>query len=204
MKQNLLLLFVITFLSGTVTAQFPKGSMFIGGQISGGKSENTGMDQSHFSITPAIGSAIKQNLFLGADLTYGKTRYKNTVGPESKGEGYGAGIFLRQYIPISKRFFFFAQGRAGYFHERNKNTSGTFLTTSTIRGGSLTLYPGISFALGKILHIETGFNNLAVVSYSSSTSKQTGFPDQKSTNFAFSTSVGATNLNFALRIIIPK
>ena len=162
------------------------------------------MDQSYFFITPAVGIAIKQNLFLGVDLTYGKTKYENNSNPMSEGKSYGAGFFVRQYIPISKRFFFFVQGRAGYSHEKNESNSGIFQSISKTNGGSLSLYPGVSFALSKVLHIETGFNNLAFISYSSSTSKQSGFPDQKSSNFAFSTSVGATNLSFALRFIIPK
>jgi len=68
----------------------------------------------------------------------------------------------------------------------------------------LGLYPGVSFALTKALHIEAGLNNLALLNYSHGIIKQTGTPDQTSNSFNFSTSASGTNLSFALRFIIPK
>lgn len=186
----------------SANAQIPKGSIFIGGQISGGKTVNSGQKQNNFFISPAVATAIKQNLFLGVDLTYGQTKYENNSMPYSNQKGYGGGLFLRKYIPIAKRFYFFAQGRAGYSYDKSEY-SGPYISKNTSNTASLSLYPGVSFALSRVLHIETGFNNLALISYSRSTTTQTGFPDQKSSNFNFSTSVAGTSLSFALRFIIP-
>jgi hypothetical protein len=208
MERIILLSIAILLFAAITKAQITKGSTFIGGQISFSKSktksDTNAQEGSSFSFSPAIGIAIKQNLVAGIDLNYGHSEYDNGMSPVQKNNNYGGGFFLRRYVPISNRFLFFAQGRAGYGHSKAENNSNTYQSSSESNGASLSFYPGVSFALSKVLYIETGFDNLAVLSYSYGTSKQTGSPDQTSNNFAFSTGVTGTNLSFALRFIIPK
>lgn len=209
MKKCLLLSIAAIVLASFANAQITKGSLFIGGQISGYTNKNgtgsSSQTQSSFYVSPSVGTAIRQNLVLGVDLLYGHSKNENGLNPDTKGNAFGGGVFLRKYVPIVNKFYFFLQGRAGYSHEKSKGGSGSFTFSSESNNFNLGLYPGVSYALTKALHIEAGFNNLALLSYSHATSKQTGFPTQNSSsNLSFSTGVSGTNLSFALRFIIPK
>lgn len=207
--EKITLLTIAIFLFASITkAQITKGSTFIGGQISGGTSEtkngSSTQKQSSLYLSPALGTAIKQNLIAGVDVTYGRSKYDNGVNQSQKGNQYGGGIFLRRYVPLASRFYFFLQGRAGYSYDKSENSNGSFRYVNKSNSASLGLYPGVSLALTKILHIEAGLNNLVLLNYSRSTYKQPNNPDQTSNNFNFGTSVSGTNLSFALRFIIPK
>lgn len=203
------LLTLAIFLFASITkAQITKTSTFIGGQISGGtfKQENGSnvQKQSSIIISPAIGTAIKKNLIAGIDLTYAHTKYEYPPSPVSEGNSFGGGFFLRRYESIANRFYFFLQGRVGYYHDKSESTAGNTNYKNVGNNFNLGLYPGVSYALSKSLHIEVGLNNLVLLNYSYGTSKQTNSPDLKTNSFNFSTSANGTNLAFALRFIIPK
>jgi hypothetical protein len=205
--ERITLLSIAIFLFASITkAQITKGSTFIGGQISGGQTEtkngSSTQKQSSFYVSPAIGTAIKQNLIAGIDFTYGQS--KNESGYAYKTNTYGGGFFLRRYVPIATRFYFFLQGRAGYSFDKSESSNSSSNWLNKSNSVSLGLYPGVSFALTKALHIEAGLNNLALLGYSHSVSKQPNLPDQTSNNFNFRTSASGTDLSFALRFIIPK
>jgi opacity protein-like surface antigen len=208
MKKITLLSLTVLLIASISNAQITKGSTYLGGQISGStyKYENgsSSQKQSSISVSPAIGTAIKQNLIAGIDLTYAHTKNDNGFNAVIKGNDLGGGFFLRRYASIANRFYFFLQGRAGYFHEKNESTSGSSVNSNQSNNFNLGLYPGVSFALTKSLHIEAGLNNLVLVNYSHSVYKQPTSPNQTSNSFNFSTSASGTNLSFALRFIIPK
>jgi len=210
MKKILLLSVVAVLSVSIVKAQIPKGSIFIGGQISGNtyKYESSSyphpQKQNSIVVSPAIGTAIRQNLIAGIDLTYAHLKNDNGFNAVTKGNEFGGGFFLRRYASIANRLYFFLQGRAGYFHEKDESSSGSSANINQSNNFNLGLYPGISFALTRSLHVEAGLNNLVLVNYSHSTYKQQGSPDQTSNNFNFNTSASGTNLTFALRFIIPK
>lgn len=200
---------IAILLFATITkAQITKGSTFIGGQISGGKQESksgsNSQEQNTLYISPAIGTAIKQNLIAGVDLTYSHSKNESNGIPGTEWNGYGTGFFLRRYAPIANRFYFFLQGRVGYSHGKSESSSGTNKFTSNANNYELGVYPGVSFALTKSVHVEAGLNNLALISYSRAKSKETNSPGQTSSSFGFSTSASGSNLSFALRFIIPK
>jgi hypothetical protein len=206
---RIVLLSIAIFLFASITkAQITKGSTFIGGQISGityrQESGSNVQKQSSFVISPAVGTAIKQNLIAGIDLTYARTKYEYPPSPESEGNSFGGGFFLRRYAPIASRFYFFLQGRVGYYHDKSESNSGNISYKNLGNNFNLGLYPGVSYALNKSLHVEVGLNNLALLNYSYGTGTQTGSPDLKTKSFGFSTSASGTNLAFALRFIIPK
>jgi long-subunit fatty acid transport protein len=206
--ERITLLSIAIFLFASITkAQITKSSTFIGGQISGStyKQENgpSTQKQSSFVISPAIGTAIKQNLIAGVDLTYAHSKYGYSPNPV-EGNSFGGGFFLRRYASIANHLYFFLQGRAGFYHDKSKSTSSSINYENISNNFNLSLYPGVSYALTKSLHIEAGLNNLALFNYSHGTVKQTGSPDQKTNSLGFSTSATGSNLAFALRFIIPK
>jgi hypothetical protein len=113
MERFTLLTIAILLFASITKAQITKGSTFIGGQISGStfkqESGSNVQKQSSFVISPAIGTAIKQNLIVGIDFTYAHTKYEYPQGPVSEGNSFGGGFFLRRYASIANRFYFFLQ-----------------------------------------------------------------------------------------------
>ena len=210
MKKSLLFSVAAILFASMVNAQISKGSVFIGGQISGFSSKNNNgsvtQKQSNFYISPAVGIAIKQNLIAGIDVTYSRSinDYGSGGNPVNT---YGGGIFLRKYVPLSMRFNFFIQGRLGYSYDKRENGSGTNYTVAKTNNVGLSIYPGVAFALTKTLYVEAGFNNMALLSYYHYSYNQPNIPapvKNTSSNFTYNTSVSNTNFSFGLRFIIPK
>ena len=196
------LLSLILLLTITLTqAQIKKGAYFLGGSL-GIYTEKTSSDSganlvsSSFSFTPAYGRAIKDNLILGADLMAQTGTYENVIAREDR-KLFGAGIFLRKYMDLGKKFYLFAESRfSGYYEtsdavvwsypESNYNRKGF-----TVQAG---LYPGVAFAVTNKFHIETGFNNLLYVQYSKTkTDFKYSSPDTETNRFTIGSSLSSFN-----------
>jgi hypothetical protein len=177
MKKYLLLVSIATVFTLSAThAQIKKGATFLGGDISGGTSKTTSADTIYaksngFTISPVFGKAIRENLVLGIDLNTVIYTAENPSGInyDQKNRFYGGGVFLRKYKPLGNSgFSVFAQARLGVGFERveatwpnaSTNISKTFSTR-------LSAYPGLSYTISKKLQLETGFNDLIALNYSS-------------------------------------
>jgi len=163
-------------------AQISKGSTFLGGSVSfsTGESENENTstyknEGSSFSIRPQFGKAISTNKVLGVFLNYGNSNYKQVSGTSStdeKSKFYGGGIFLRNYYPLSSRFYLFGEGNLGVnFSDLERRNNSTLSSEDKTTSIGLAITPGISFAAGKKLHLEASLNNLFSMQYSSSKTK---------------------------------
>lgn len=202
---------IAVLFSVLVNAQIKKGSVFLGGDISAAtqKTETgpTTSKQSVVTISPVFGKAIKDNMVLGADLLYGHYDYESTS--EQKVDIYGAGIFLRKYKPIgSSGFYIFLQGRAGYRLQKNEVDANTpAVSVAKSHSVSLSIYPGLSYAVSKRLHLETGFNNLVSIAYSKDT-QTSGNPvvsKSQSSGFSISSSLNnVSNLYLGFRVLLSK
>jgi len=182
---SLLLLFTITL----THAQIKKGAHFLGGSL-GIYSEKTFRDTAsdlitnNFSFTPAYGRAIKDNLIFGGDLIIQTGQYESIYNNEDR-KSYGAGIFLRKYMELGKKFYLFAEGRLGGYYEKTYAVSPYFSEGNYKREGftiQAGLYPGVAFAVTNKFHIETGFNNLLYAQYSMTTTDYTGSIYNSQTN----------------------
>lgn len=212
--RKLYFLAVICLLAITIThAQIRKGSTFLGGDISASTQKSqTGTDpvlrQSGFTISPVFGKAIKDNLVLGGDLSYGHSKYDN-VGSEQKINVYGAGIFLRKYKPLgSSGFFIFLQGRAGYrYLESTIDTWTTAYDQVKNHTINISAYPGLSYAISRKLHLETGFNNVVSVNYFTEKREIAGgtVTTVKNSGFSISSSLNnISNLYLGFRVLLGK
>lgn len=199
MKQTVLLALVILFsFIGSVNAQIGKGSLWLGGGIgySSSKSDNLTPETktTNFNVNPGIGTAVKDNLIVGIDVSYSNEVDKaplyvggGSINETKKYTTYGAGVFARQYVPIVNRLYIFGQARVYYLGGKQTDEYSTVNNKTENWSTGLSFYPGVSFALTKKLHLESGFNNLFNVSYGQS--KNNGTVTAK--NFA----VGATTNN---------
>jgi hypothetical protein len=215
MERIILLSVTILLFAAITKAQITKGSVYLGGSIgaSTSKQENNNPTlegkSSWLSINPAVGIAVKNNLITGVDLKYLHGSSKNFSSQDNKRNGYGAGLFLRKYFPLSNRFYVFGQTGAGYFSQKNEyiQTPGyPFTITNKQHSISANIYPGIAIHVFKSLYLEAAFNSLLQIGYSSSTTEG-NFPSasQKQKDFSIQSSLSSGNyLNLGVRFIIPK
>lgn len=162
-------------------AQIRKGSLLFGGSIGYASYDQTDHDSfnnkterkgSTLLLSPSFAIAIADNLFAGVDLAgyEGKEKVYNPDGTkrEVKFKTAGGGIFIRKYWNLVDKLYFFGQGRVGYESFKNdiQNSEPTNPVEYT-KGHNIeaSVYPGLSFALSKKVHLESIFWNLVEVQY---------------------------------------
>jgi hypothetical protein len=217
--ERITLLSIAIFLFASITkAQITKGSVYLGGSIgaSSAKSDNSNSSvegkSSWFSINPAVGTAIKNNLIAGINLNYEHGKTENFNGNQNnKNNSYGGGFFLRKYYPLSNRIYVFGESGLRYFYQKWEylQTPGyNYTSVNKQNFVSVNLFPGLAIHVTKSFYLETTFNNLIQIGYSNSkstsnylgsitTSKQNGVSIQSSLN-------NGSYLNIGVRFIIPK
>lgn len=192
MKKISLLVTLAFFIATALQAQINKGSILVGGMLSysSQKSElsspSSTSKNSAFTISPAVGIAVKQNLIVGIGASYLRLSSSN---PETT--GYGGNIFVRKYLPLGKGFYLFGQSAAYVNHIKTEqgNLPYTFTTDNTINGG-LSFHPGVSYAVNRKIHLELDFNSILYANYSSE--KTTTMTNTGSVTTQTSTTFGIT------------
>jgi hypothetical protein len=198
MKQRFLLslLFVCSFMI-TTRAQIHKGAVWVGGSIGYNQYKDAPKDMSErdfktstLNISPAVGIAVKDNLVVGIRLNYGDTKTdNNSTIIESKGNNYGGGIFIRQYIPVVNRLYIFGEAAAGYNNTKQTDTYNVFNNGSIVKSqvttkgwsSGISVMPGIVFSVTKKFQLETSLSSLLGVTYSKTktTSEKPGTGNDK-------------------------
>jgi hypothetical protein len=158
----------------SANAQIKKGSVFLGGDIGGSIQKTKSGDittnkQNGINISPVFGKAIKDNLIFGVNAGFGIYNNDNPVNNwEYNTNSYNAGVFVRKYKNLATSgFYLFVQGGLGinYYKQKQEGLSPVnFDETRRVTVG-INAYPGISYAVSKKLHLETGFNNLLSLNY---------------------------------------
>ncbi|MBI1782097.1 MAG: hypothetical protein HYR66_12130, partial [Sphingobacteriales bacterium] len=114
-KRFLLSVASLLILTNFIEAQIAKGSLLLGGGIGFNstitKTGNTEEKQNGFFFSPALGTAIKQNVIAGGDILISHTEYASVTSEKRTYNSYGAGVFFRKYIPVANKFFIYGQGR---------------------------------------------------------------------------------------------
>lgn len=204
-------------------AQIKKGAILLGGTLGFGTSKGSTYDNNgnlsdkqsttDVTLSPSIGKAIKDNLVAGFDLSY--EGYKNNQGSDggygttTTTRGYGAGMFLRRYIPLGSGFAIFMQTRLGGTYNTQKYTSNGGAPYPYTDGKwysiDLSFYPGVAYAITKRVQLETGFANLVDVNYvhnkntTASGGSNNVISTTKSNGFGISTSL-TSQVGFAVGI----
>jgi hypothetical protein len=212
MKQRFLLSFIFVFTCMVATrAQISKGSAWLGGSIGYSQSKDktgastTSTKQNSFYISPAIGTAIKENLILGVSVSYSRYISKYGSTTDNKGRTYGGGIFLRKYWPVVNRLYIFGEAKAYYsaYRSTDKNNSTGDVKVTGWDGG-VALTPGLSYAITNNLQLETGFNSLFSTRYQKRNITN-GFSKSENSSFGSGMSLdNASQIYLGFRILINK
>jgi hypothetical protein len=174
MRKIILAIITVSLFVSSANAQIKKGSIFLGGDIGGSiqKTKSGGITtnkQNGINISPVFGKAIKDNLIFGVNAGFGIYNNDNPVNKwEYNTNSYNAGVFVRKYKNLATSgFYLFVQAGLGinYYKQKQEGLSPMdFDETKRVTVG-INAYPGISYAVSKKLHLETGFNNLLSLNY---------------------------------------
>jgi hypothetical protein len=216
-------IFTITMVCTTIVsqAQITKGSTFLGGSVfyskSENESENNGLyksENSSLGIRPQFGKAISTNKIAGLFVNYNTQNNEQSSGNNisaDKGKTYGGGIFLRNYYPLSSRFYLFGEAGLGVNFTNRERTNNSILSSEDKSTGmTLAVTPGISFAAGKKLHLEASLNNLFSMDYSTTKTKyydNAGVVSSSSKGNYFGAAANAngfSQVSLGLRWILPS
>lgn len=214
MKKLLSAVVAVLAFANFTNAQIKKGAIFLGGDISAAtqttKSPNqTSTKQNGVTISPVFGKAIKDNLILGVSAGVGLYNYNYDNNNKSKETTYNAGVFARRYKNIGNSgFYLFVQGglNSSYSKQTQQYTTTSPYTQETRRFTiGLNAYPGISYAVSKKMHLETGFNNLLALSYLNE-KRKVGTTDYNTNGFSISSSLSnaTSSLYLGFRLLLNK
>ncbi|MBL0357558.1 MAG: outer membrane beta-barrel protein [Chitinophagaceae bacterium] len=217
--------FLLTLLLVSITsfAQIKKGAYSIGADVlfAGNKTTYTNSNNSDQKNTAILlsftaGKAIKDNLFVGAGISYlsqnSKSAYTGNASSEQKFNSIGGSLWVRKYYPVLKSFYLFVNGGLSVAGISGENISSAVITQKQ-SGISMqaNLYPGISYQMHKNFFLDASINNLLSLSYSKT---KTDNKDNQgattstanSSNYALASSIGSgTNpLQIGIRWIIQK
>lgn len=212
MKKRTLLALFIAFFSLALNAQITKGSVLLGGGISGGKgtseSNNRKTVTTSFSVNPAVGLAIQANAVVGLRLSYDKSKSElddGTAENKQVSNHFGAGFFYRRYMNLSQKFYLFGEG-AVYYNQGKQETRNPWqhsdYNTSSV---GVNFYPGVAYAVSRKMHLEVGLNNLLDISYNQSETKSLSGSETKSSGLSFSTNISTSApLTVGFRFVLGK
>jgi hypothetical protein len=167
-----LLSLVILFIAVSSNAQISKGSIVLGGNLNFNSTtwDNNNWDtkekSTQISVSPSVMFIHKDNRGFGFNLDY------SHLGVSSgESNTYGAGIFLRQYKPLGKGFYFLLQEALGYdyTHAYGDSTITGSLSKNISHQVTLAANPGIAYDVLKRLQLEIIlFNNFFSANYTHS------------------------------------
>ena len=200
-------------------AQVQKGSLFLGGSLSGGsnssESASSSNKNSSWSFSPQIGKAIDLNKIIGIQIFIGGNTDESSIGavPLNKNvsTAYGLGVFYRQYYPLAVKWAMFANaGIDGRYGTGETKSNGIKTGENNSWALAAAITPGISYKAGKSIWLEAALNNLLGINYSSNklnTINENGqvIATAKQNNFNTGINIsGFNSIAIGLRWIIQK
>jgi hypothetical protein len=163
-----LLLFTTLTIAVASNAQISKGSSALGGNLSFSTATNNyasgKQKQSNIFIAPSLMMINKDNHAIGFNIYYSHLN----ADISGKSNVYGAGVFLRQYKPLGKGFYIFAQEALSYNYGKGSVDSSMYYSfvDNISNEINVTVNPGIAYDLSKRFQLELlFFNNLLSASY---------------------------------------
>lgn len=194
------------------SAQFNKGDVLLGGQLSYNSIQSDyvpSQKSNNGNFTISFGKAIKVNEVFGINLSYSPGSQKNTDPNnfyDNTFNSYSLGIFYRLYKPLSKEFYFFGEGGVNYLglSSYSKNTTGDKISSGTANGGSIYIMPGIAYRISKKFFLEVSIPNLFAVTYLSHKTALNGITQTSATFNASASFISnpLSNIGIGFRLLL--
>jgi len=167
MKKLLLLTALSVSAAISASAQISKGSAYLGGNVgysTNTTKPNTGTETkiTALGLSPSVGFAYKENrvwgLFAGYYYNQTKADYKHD------NQTYTLGAFLRQYKPLGKGFYLFAEEAASGNYTKGKTEYPNPIDSKGFNI-NLGVSPGFAYDVSKKFQLELTLSNLLYANY---------------------------------------
>ncbi|MGY5356034.1 hypothetical protein [Wenyingzhuangia sp. IMCC45467] len=205
MKKVLLsVLFLATMIMSAQETEFEspysKGNFSIGGGFTISNSENTNvngenLESENYSINPSVGFFIKDNLMIGINTGYAKTKNVNEINGtfSMETDSYALGILAVKYYKVYQSFFLNFSGAIMYGTTNITKVNNTNTYNTDEEYFVVSVSPGLSCVLNKHISLNVGFNDLLSYRYSNNNNNNdSGGGEQSSSNLY--TSLGSSSL----------
>jgi hypothetical protein len=215
--KRIILLASLSMIISCSQAQITKGSILLDGSINfySDKTDKTSSNKQTYGIdlASAIGIALKDNQIYGIGLSYGYDQTKGSDYPMKEyGSRYGVDIFLRKYFPIGKKFYLYGEPELSYSYVKRRQINSSIATGYFVNKlwiAQLSLSPGISYALSKRIHLETGLPPLIDINYqmlrTDYYSTITTIPPSKESSFQIISSLSSFAIfNIGIQVLLSK
>lgn len=177
-----------------------RGSKLISGSLSmSSTSSNNLSNPSYYykgnsgNIFLSAGTAVKDNLFAGVSLGFGRSKQtsenETATKATSNAGSYSANVFLRAYKNIGKDLYVFVQPVAGFsFHENKyeREPTSTYTKSSSIYAS---VGPGMSYRLFNAFYLDLALPNVLYLGYTKAKDA-----NSKSNSFDFTSSLTTQTL----------
>jgi hypothetical protein len=180
MKKYFYLLTAGLLIFCTGRAQIKKGQVLLGGGLSFTDLDSKPVVLNHssntfFNVSPSFGKAVKDNLVVGAGLTYGNYKWKENDGNNPvytlKEDVYSLYFFARHYWDLKHGFsIFLEEDLRGTYSDQNGIYAGVdakYVDEKSYQIGA-SLYGGLAYRMTRRCLLETGFQNLAYAHFAHS------------------------------------
>lgn len=204
MSKIFTLLAIAVFTSFDVSAQTSKGTVLLGGSLGfdHSKATNTTPEKNtSFRISPNVSKFYKDNRLVGGGISFSHASGSYT------GNLYGLNFFLRQYLPMGKDFFLFADETL-YGSTSKYRYSGTLQSrTDKTTSAGISFNPGLAYAVNKKFQLEIGLPDMASLYYNHQESRYSYNPSNNSKSNAVGLSTGLSelflgSLSFGIKVVL--
>jgi Outer membrane protein beta-barrel domain len=207
----------LVFFIFSASAQFNKGDLLLGGDLSYSSSKSTSppffpveTKNSSGNFNISLGKAIKENTIVGISLDFQPitNSYYNGVGIYTQQtNNYGVGIFYRLYKSLGKDFYLFGEGGGGYTGSTTstKDSTGHKISTGSGNGGHLYITPGIAYRVSKKFFIELSIPQIFTLSYGSSNTNEGSGTNETDSGFTAGLNLNSNpidNLGIGFRLVL--
>ena len=203
---RILLSLLVTLSLFSASAQFKKGDLLIGGDLSYSSNKTTsiyytGEQKTNYGVFDiSFGKALKENAVVGINLSYQPNVNTYNYGAgliTNRTDNYGIGIFYRMYKNLGKDFYLFGEVGGGYNGSTSSMTdsTGNKTSTGTGYGGRIYITPGIAYKISKKFFLELSIPEIFNAAYSSTKTKAGSVTISSSDAFAAGVNIDSNPLN---------
>jgi hypothetical protein len=208
MKKVLLLVTPCVLFITAPYAQVSKGKTLLGGSIYfvKGSEEHTNAltngpaEHTTVALGASAGKVVRDNLVFGLQGSYfSQNQDATNYSDKWKNKGFSSGVFLRKYVPLQKNFYFFGHSAAVYGTNKTDRSalSGQMIHKEKYWNTTVSLFPGLAYAVKRNFHIEAGLNDMIVLNYGQSKRESTDLATgntslTKQKGLSLSTNLGST------------
>jgi hypothetical protein len=174
MKNICLLFILISTYSIPAICQFSKGQLFVNGTISvsghhAPESPNVSSSSNSdgFWVSSSVGRFLNANYAVGVSLNGSTQKMESSQSYpsytyQSHRHGFGGGIFVRRYFPITEKFMFYVHAGIAYGLDQSYQLNAPSVKT---RSGSASVFPAFIFFPSKRWGVDGSIGSIGFTHY---------------------------------------